>query len=705
MLVANRGEIALRVVRGARELGIRTVAVYSEPDRGAPHVLHADEAHPIGPARAADSYLNIGRLLEVARRAGVSAVHPGYGFLAERADFAAAVAAAGLVFVGPAPETIRAMGDKTEARRRMEAAGVPVVPGTSAPLASAREARRAAEAVGFPVVLKAAAGGGGKGMRVVTRPGEVPGAFRAAMRESEAAFGDGRVYVERFLERPRHIEVQLFGDAHGNVVHLHERECSIQRRHQKLVEEAPSALLGDDERRSMGAAAVRAARAVDYLGAGTVEFLHQDGEFFFLEMNTRLQVEHPVTEMVTGIDLVEWQFRVAAGEALPMRQADIPLRGHAIECRITSESPFDGFLPATGVVAELQVPGGPGVRWDGGIARGAEVGLHYDPLLGKLIAHGADREAAMRRMRGALRELRIVGVSTSAPLLGLVMDEPDFRAGRVSTRYLDEHPQLFRPEVPASTRRALAAAAALLEHAARPGRASPRIRRASTPLSDWARWGVRRSTFDAPRSPADGPISRRARWGRRPSPPPGPPPDDSNAAPHSGARYVVTLLDKRHDVEIRPDGGVVVDGRAARASLAPSNPPHGCSLLLEGTSFALWARDGRGGEWELEFDGRVFRAEVLDPRVHRIRRLSAKPGAGAKVAPLKAPMPGLVVQVAVDEGRPVAAGDTLLIVEAMKMENELRAPAAATVKRLLAAPGDAVEKGQLLVEFAEAEEP
>ena len=487
VLVANRGEIALRVIRGARELGIRTIAVFSEPDRGAPHVLHADEAYPIGPARAADSYLNIDRLLEVAGRAGAHAVHPGYGFLAERADFAEAVAGAGLVFVGPAAGTIRVMGDKTEARRCMEAAGVPVVPGTSEPLASGREARGVAEAVGFPVVLKAAAGGGGKGMRVVSRPEEVAGAFKAAMREAEAAFGDGRVYVERFLERPRHIEVQLFGDGHGNVVHLFERECSIQRRHQKLIEEAPSALLGEDERRTMGEAAVRAARAVDYVGAGTVEFLYQDGEFFFLEMNTRLQVEHPVTEMVTGIDLVEWQFRVASGEALPLRQRDISLEGHAIECRITSESPFDGFLPATGVVHALEIPGGPGVRWDGGIARGTEIGLHYDPLLGKLVAHGTDRETALRRMRGALSELKISGVSTSAPLLRLIMDEPDFRAGRITTRYLEEHPELFRTEVPAATRRALAAAAALLEHGARPGRASPRIRRAGNPVSRWTR--------------------------------------------------------------------------------------------------------------------------------------------------------------------------------------------------------------------------
>ena len=487
VLVANRGEIALRVIRGARELGIRTVAVFSEPDRGAPHVLHADEAYLIGPARAADSYLNIARLLEVARRANARAVHPGYGFLAERADFAEAVTDAGFVFVGPSAATIKAMGDKTEARRRMEAAGVPVVPGATTPLASADEARRAAEAVGFPVVLKASAGGGGKGMRVVRRARDISGALAGAVREAEAAFGDSSVYVERYLERPRHIEVQLFGDTHGDIVHLFERECSIQRRHQKLIEEAPSALLDPVGRERMGEAAVRAARAVDYVGAGTVEFLYEDGEFFFLEMNTRLQVEHPVTEMVTGVDLVDWQFRVASGEPLPLRQPEIPLRGHAIECRITSESPFEGFLPATGVVSELDVPGGPGVRWDGGIAAGTGVGLHYDPLLGKLITHGADREVAVRRMRRALGELRIGGVSTSAPLLSRIMEEPDFLAGRLSTAYLEEHPELFGADPPAADRETLVVAAALLEHERRRGRAAARIRRGGRPLSRWAR--------------------------------------------------------------------------------------------------------------------------------------------------------------------------------------------------------------------------
>lgn len=485
VLVANRGEIALRVIRAARELGIRTIAVFSEADRTSPHVLHADEAYPIGPARASESYLAVHKILGAARRSRAEAIHPGYGFLAERAGFAEAVAEAGLVFVGPSADTIRAMGDKTEARRRMAAAGVPVVPGTHTPLGSGREARRAAESVGFPVVLKASAGGGGKGMRVVRSADEVGRAFNAAVREAEGAFGDGSVYVERFLERPRHIEVQLFGDMHGNIVHLFERECSIQRRHQKLVEEAPSPLIGPEERHRMGEAAVRAACAVDYVGAGTVEFLHADGEFLFLEMNTRLQVEHPVTELVTGVDLVEWQFRIASGEPLPLRQEEIPFRGHAMECRITSESPFDGFLPATGVLDECETPSGPGVRWDGGIARGSTVGLHYDPLLGKLITCAPDRRGAARRMKRALEELKIGGVATSAPLLSRIMDEPDFLEGRLSTAYLAEHPGLFTDSVSPRQRDALIAAAALLEHRRRQTRAAPRIRDGGTPLSSW----------------------------------------------------------------------------------------------------------------------------------------------------------------------------------------------------------------------------
>ena len=475
VLVANRGEIALRIVRAAREMGIRSVAVYSDADRQAPHVLEADEAYGIGPAPASESYLCGDRLIEVAKVAGADAVHPGYGFLAERADFAGAVEAAGLVFVGPTPDAIAAMGDKSEARRRAAEAGVPIVPGLAESAADADEAARAAADIGFPVLLKAAAGGGGKGMRVVREPEELPRAFEAASREAAAAFGDGRVYLERCIERPRHIEIQVLGDAHGNVVHLGERECSIQRRHQKLIEEAPAPRLPSDVREAMGEAAVRAAEAVEYRGAGTVEFLYHEGEFFFLEMNTRLQVEHPVTELVTGVDLVHWQFRVASGEALAFSQQDIQLDGHAIECRITSEDPGSGFLPSTGTVSHLEIPSGPGVRWDGGIGRGLEVSLHYDPLLGKLIAFGPDRATAIARMARALDELVIEGVETSAPFLRRVMAEPDFAAGSLSTAYVEEHADLLEAAPSDEELIAAALAAALLEEEHRNRHRTPRM--------------------------------------------------------------------------------------------------------------------------------------------------------------------------------------------------------------------------------------
>ena len=487
LLVANRGEIAVRIIRAARERGIRTVAVYSEPDRLAPHVLQADEAYPIGPAPASDSYLRADRLIEVANRSGAEAVHPGYGFLAERADFARQVESAGLIFVGPTSDTIAAMGNKTEARRRMAAAGVPIVPGLTEAVDGPEEALRAAEEIGFPVLLKAAAGGGGKGMSVVHGPDEVARAFEGAQRQALAAFGDDTVYLERYLARPRHVEIQVLGDQHGNIVHLGERECSIQRRHQKLIEEAPSPVLSDQERAAMGEAAVKAARAVDYTGAGTIEFLYQDGDFFFLEMNTRLQVEHPVTELVTGIDLVDWQLRVAAGEPLPFSQEDIVLTGHAIECRLTSEDPFNGFLPSTGTVTHLATPTGPGVRWDGGIQEGFEVSLHYDPLLAKLIVFGADRAAAIARMARALDELIITGVSTSAEFHRRVMEEEDFQAGSLTIRYLEEHESLLDATHAEAQLSAAAIAAALLEEEERRRHRLPRIEHGSNgaSMSPW----------------------------------------------------------------------------------------------------------------------------------------------------------------------------------------------------------------------------
>ncbi|HET9982658.1 MAG TPA: acetyl-CoA carboxylase biotin carboxylase subunit [Longimicrobiales bacterium] len=475
VLVANRGEIALRVIRACHELGMEAVAVFSDADRLAPHVLAADEAYPIGPPPSSQSYLRIDALVDVAVRAGCDAVHPGYGFLAERAPFAEAVEAAGLVFVGPSPAAILAMGDKTEARRRMIAAGVPVVPGTAEALPGVADAAAAAADIGYPVLLKAAAGGGGKGMRVVSRPEELGAAFEAASQEAVRAFGDGSVYLEKYLEGPRHIEIQVLADTHGNTLSLGERECSIQRRHQKMVEEAPSPAITPELRRRMGDAAVAAAAAVGYRNAGTIEFLYQEGEFYFLEMNTRIQVEHPVTEMVTGLDLVQWQLRIACGERLPLRQDEIALRGHAIECRITSEDPANGFLPSTGRIELLDVPGGPGVRWDGGIEEGYEVSLYYDPMLAKLIVHAPDRPTAIDRMRRALSELRVVGVETSAPFHRRVMEEPDFRAGTLDIRYLEKHPELLAPPTDGEELRAAALAAALLEEELRQRRAVRRI--------------------------------------------------------------------------------------------------------------------------------------------------------------------------------------------------------------------------------------
>jgi acetyl-CoA carboxylase biotin carboxylase subunit len=489
VLIANRGEIAVRIARGARECGIRTIAVYSEADRLAAHVLEADEAYCIGPAPSAESYLRGDAILELALAKGVESIHPGYGFLAERADFAAAVEAAGLIFIGPLSETIAAMGDKTEARRRMAAAGVPIVPGLTDAVASPDEAAEAADTIGYPVLLKALAGGGGKGMRVVEAPDDLKRAFEAASREALAAFGDGSVYLERYLARPRHIEIQVLGDAHGNVVHLAERECSIQRRHQKLIEEAPSPVLSEEDRARMGETAVRAAQAVDYRGAGTIEFLYENGEFFFLEMNTRLQVEHTVTELVTGLDLVEWQFRVASGEKLTFAQEDVRLSGHAIECRITSEDHIGGFLPSTGTVKHLEVPTGPGVRWDGSVLEGGEVSLHYDPLLAKLIVSAPTRIGAIDRMARALDELVIAGVETCAPFHRRVMDEADFRSGDFTIRYLEEHPDLLEPDYPEDQLVPAAIAAAMLEDEHRRRRA-PRMRMNSgSPMSAWRRTG------------------------------------------------------------------------------------------------------------------------------------------------------------------------------------------------------------------------
>jgi acetyl-CoA carboxylase biotin carboxylase subunit len=437
LLIANRGEIALRVIRTAREMGIECVAVYSEADARALHTRMAHIAVPLGGSLPSDTYLRIDKILVAAKQTGAEAIHPGYGFLSENAQFARAVRDAGLVWIGPPPEAIETMGDKISSRRAMQKAGVPVVPGIVDPLDDAAAAKKAAGPIGYPIMLKAAAGGGGKGLRIVREPAQMESAFRACSGEAKSAFGDGRVYLERYLEAPRHIEVQLLFDRHGHGVHYGVRECSIQRRHQKLLEECPSVVVDATTRDRMGETALRAARAVGYENAGTVEFLHSKGEFHFLEMNTRLQVEHPVTEMVAGVDLVREQIRIASGEELGCSQSDIHWRGWAIEVRLNAEDPSNGFLPSTGTIQNLRMPGGPGIRLDLGLYRGMEVGVNYDPLLAKLVAWGETRDIAIARMIRALQELNVGGVRTSAPAALAVLEDPRFRRGEFDTRFLE----------------------------------------------------------------------------------------------------------------------------------------------------------------------------------------------------------------------------------------------------------------------------
>jgi acetyl-CoA carboxylase biotin carboxylase subunit len=474
VLIANRGEIAVRVIRARRELGIKTVAVFSEADRESLHVLLADEAVPIGPPPASESYLVIDKLIAAARATGAAAVHPGYGFLAENAKFAQACLDANLTFIGPPPAAIRAMGDKMAARRVAIKMGVPVVPGTEQPVSDDAEAVRVAERVGYPVMLKAAMGGGGKGMRLVHTAAALTGALRAARSEAGAAFGDAAVYIERYVEEPRHIEIQVLADAHGGVVYLGERECSIQRRHQKLVEESPSPFVTPEMRRRMGEAACRVAAAVGYVNAGTVEFLvDRERNFYFLEMNTRLQVEHPVTELVTGRDLVKDQLRIAAGEKLGFGQDDVVLHGWAIECRVNAEDPFASFIPSPGKVVGLRAPGGPWVRDDTGVYAGCTIPRFYDTLMAKLIVWGPDRDAAIARMTRALGEYTVAGVQTTIPILQRIIAHPDFLAGRLSTGFMDRLLAADRPEAAGRHRTIALIAAALTayEHAGRPASA------------------------------------------------------------------------------------------------------------------------------------------------------------------------------------------------------------------------------------------
>jgi acetyl-CoA carboxylase biotin carboxylase subunit len=491
ILVANRGEIAVRVIRACRELGITSVAVYSEVDRASLHVRQADEAYPIGPPAAAESYLNFARILDVAKASGVDAIHPGYGFLSENSKFAQACVDAGVKFIGPTAAAMEMMGSKTRARQEMEKAGVPLVPGTSAGLESPRQAEEVARKIGYPVMLKAAAGGGGKGIRLVNRPEDLKPALQAAQSEAQRAFGDHEVYLEKAIMNPRHIEMQVLGDEHGNIVYLGERECSIQRRHQKVLEESPSPLVDPDMRRRMGEVAVRVAKAAGYTNAGTVEFLVDgDKNFYFLEMNTRLQVEHPVTELITGLDLVHLQIQVAAGEQLPFGQDQVWIRGHAIECRIYAEDPDNNYFPSPGKITLLLSPSGPGIRQDSGMYEGWTVPLDYDPLLAKLIAYGTDRRQAISRLVRALDEYFVGGIKTNISLFRRILSDADFRAGKLDTGYLDRllksnSPHLGREDADVA---AIAAGIfAILDPAsavAGNGNASP----SSSSLAAWSDW-------------------------------------------------------------------------------------------------------------------------------------------------------------------------------------------------------------------------
>jgi acetyl-CoA carboxylase, biotin carboxylase subunit len=460
ILIANRGEIALRVIRTAREMGIECVAVYSDVDTDALHVRMAHQAVALGGTTPAESYLDQGKILAAAKATGAEAIHPGYGFLSENAVFAQAVTDAGLAWIGPPPNAITVMGDKIESRRAMNKAGVPTVPGLEDPVDDVEQAIRDAEGIGYPIAIKAAAGGGGKGIRVVRKPDEMATAFRTASGEALSSFGDGRLYLERYLDQPRHIEIQVMFDGHGNGVHYFERECSIQRRHQKLVEEAPSSAIDEATRNAMGEVALKAGRAVGYVGAGTVEFLWENGEFHFLEMNTRLQVEHPITEMITGVDLVREQLRVAAGEELGYGQDKLSIHGHSIEVRINAEDPINGYLPSVGTLHNLRAPGGPWVRLDTGMYRGMEVGLAYDPMLGKLIVWGRDREQAIERMIRAIQEMNVGGVMTSLPAALTVLEHERFRSGNYDTHFLES----LTLAPPTEHRQLVAAAAAVHRH-------------------------------------------------------------------------------------------------------------------------------------------------------------------------------------------------------------------------------------------------
>ena len=662
ILIANRGEIACRVIKTARRLGIKTVAVYSDADRGARHVAMADEAVHIGPSPARESYLLADRIIDAARRTGAQAVHPGYGFLSENAGLAEACAKAGLVFIGPPPAAIRAMGSKSEAKKIMEKAKVPLVPGyhgdDQSPDLLAKEAAR----IGFPVLIKASAGGGGKGMRVVEDAAKFADALSGAKREAKAAFADDHVLVEKYLTRPRHIEIQVFADGHGSCLYLFERDCSIQRRHQKVIEEAPAPDMDPARRKAMGEAAVAAAKAIGYEGAGTVEFIaDQDGTFFFMEMSTRLQVEHPVTEAITGQDLVEWQLVVAAGGRMPLTQDQLRIFGHAVEVRLYAEDPARNFLPSTGTLVHLKLPQeNQHVRVDTGVRQGDTVTPFYDPMIAKVIVHDRDRASAMRRMAVLMGETEVVGVATNAALLKALCSHPAFVGGEIDTGFIERHRDtLFPAAAPADDRTfAIATLARLVE------------------------WQDRTPTEGDPHSP----------W------------DQQN-----GFR----LLDEGHD-EVRWKDGerdVTVIARRLRGGGLSLELPGGAQAArvrriddgrlaidlggetLVATAVRRVATDG-GVDYTLFSDGRSRRLRLVDPF-----DLSMYEAAGAAEATVRAPLPGKIIDLRVKAGDTVSKGQPLLVLEAMKMEHTLAAPADGTIKSVRYAVGEQVPEGAELVEF------
>ncbi len=651
LLIANRGEIACRIIRTARAVGLRTVAVYSQADANAPHVRLADKAVLIGPGPVGESYLRPDTIIAAARESGAEAIHPGYGFLSENAGFARSVEEAGLVFVGPPVNAIEVMGDKAVAKRAMIAAGVPCVPGYEGLDQSAAVFVAEAARIGFPVMVKASAGGGGRGMRLVERSDDLPEALARARAEARSAFGSDVLILEKAVQRPRHVEIQVFADAHGNVIHLGERDCSVQRRHQKVVEEAPSPAVSPELRARMGAAAVEAARAVDYRGAGTVEFLlDASGDFYFLEMNTRLQVEHPVTELVTGLDLVALQLAVAQGEPLPLRQEDVRISGHAIEVRLYAEDPAAGFLPVTGRIDLWRPASGEGVRIDAGIATGQEISPFYDPMLAKVIAHGPTREVARRRLIGALEESAVLGLTTNTGFLIDILGRDDFASGRATTAFIgDNYPQGYPRESADSETLAMAAAVLLYLQS--------RAALAASTLSDDSLIGFQ------------------------------------SAAPLP-VRLDLTEGEALHRLTAVPEGrGWVVTGDGWRHAVQVLGcADHEAELLCEGARHRAVFHQGSDGTLGFAFGARRLR---LSP--HRPWEQAA---GGAGSGRVTAPMPGLVVDVMVVDGQSVEAGAPLAVLEAMKMQHTIKAAVSGTVTELRIAKGQQLAAGALMIVIA-----